>query len=135
MIATTLRPVRLPEADAVFRPSRRDIAPETGEPDVHALCDHHEWHLGACWLWCAREDIEVTWLGPVQSSGLHADMFACRGCLYRLDQLVLRTTLAKDRASLSTSSGPAESPTARTGGGRHRRASASRWRTHARTDR
>ncbi|GAA0636650.1 hypothetical protein GCM10009535_11180 [Streptomyces thermocarboxydovorans] len=58
MNATTLRPVRLLEADAVFRPSRRDIDPETGEPDVHALWDRHEWHLGAGWLWCDREDIE-----------------------------------------------------------------------------
>lgn len=115
----------LESADLTFRPTRRDIDPETGEASAQALWDRHHWARGACWLWCGERDIEVTWLGPVQSSGMHADFYGCRGCLYLLDQLVLRTTLAKDRATHSPTPGPAELSTAPAGAGRHRRASAS----------
>lgn len=126
----------LEPAHLTFRPTRRDIDPESGEATAQALSDRHQWESGDCWLWCGQLDIDVTWLGPVQSSGMHADLYGCRGCLYRLDQLVLRATLANDKAALAKASGPAELPTALAGAGRHRRASASRrWRTRARTDR
>ncbi|MGA5063306.1 hypothetical protein ACWGE1_00555 [Streptomyces sp. NPDC054932] len=120
MNVTTLRP-RLSESDAVFRPSRRDIDPETGQPESRALWDRHDWQLGTCWLWCGFIETEVTWLGPVQSSGIHADLYACRGCLYRLDQLVLLTNLRKDSPSSKTPApvGDAFNPPA--GAGRHRK--------------
>ncbi|MDP9950360.1 hypothetical protein J2S51_003114 [Streptomyces sp. DSM 41269] len=62
-----LRTSPLPDPDVVFRPTRRDIDPSTGEPTAHALWDRHEWQsYGECWLWCGRQKVEVTWIGPVQ---------------------------------------------------------------------
>lgn len=83
--------------DVVFRPTCRDIDPVTGEPTAYALWDRHEWHArGECWLWCGRDDVEVTWIGPVRSSGMHAALYACRACLYELDQRVLETNMRQD---------------------------------------
>lgn len=101
-----LRPSPLPDPDVVSRPSRRDIDPATGEPTASALWDRHEWQPhGECWLWCGRTDVEVTWLGPVRSSGMHAALFACRACLYELDQRVLMTSMGKDTGTLPAPSG------------------------------
>lgn len=114
------------EQDVVFRPSRRDIDPETGNPEAHALWDRHGWHLGACWFWCAEQGVEVTWLGPIQSSGLHADMYACRRCLYRLDQLVLSVNLRKDSPGTQIPAPAGSSFTPPTGAGRHRKTASTR---------
>ncbi|MBC3989618.1 hypothetical protein H8N00_12170 [Streptomyces sp. AC563] len=92
---------RLPESGVVFRPTRRDIDPSTGEPTAHALWDRHAWEpSGRCWLWCGRPDVEVTWIGPVCSSGMHADLYSCRSCLYELDQRVLESNIRRDIAAL-----------------------------------
>lgn len=93
-----------PDRDVVFRPTRRDIDPVTGEPTAYALRDRHEWQThGECWLWCGRDDVEVTWIGPVRSSGMHAALFACRACLYELDQRVLEANMRQDAAVLPMS--------------------------------
>lgn len=93
-----------PERDVVFRPTRRDIDPVTGEPTAYVLWDRHEWQVhGECWLWSGRDDVEVTWIGPVRSSGMHAALFACRACLYELDQRVLEANLRQDAAVLPMS--------------------------------
>ncbi|BBC95416.1 hypothetical protein HEP81_04410 [Streptomyces griseofuscus] len=98
------------DRDTVFRPTRRDIDPVTGEPTGNALWDRHEWQAhGACWLWCGRDDVEVTWIGPVRSSGMHAAIFACRACLYELDQRVLEANLRQDAAVPPTSGRSARS--------------------------
>lgn len=92
-----------PDGDVVYRPSRRDVDPVTGDPEpvAGALWDRHEWQVrGECWLWCGRDGIEVTWIGPVRSSGMHAALFACRACLYQLDQRVLATSIRQDAAVL-----------------------------------
>ncbi|MGC5342883.1 hypothetical protein [Streptomyces sp. DT171] len=92
-----LRPSPLPDPDVAFRPSRRDIDPSTGEPTVHALWDRHELQsYGEYWLWCGRQNVEVTWIGPVWSSGMHAALYACRACLYKLDQRVLDANIRAD---------------------------------------
>ncbi|MFD7072329.1 hypothetical protein ACFV97_34420 [Streptomyces sp. NPDC059913] len=122
MTTPLLGPLRPSESDAVFRPTRRDVDPETGAPDVSALSDRHDWHPGVCWLWCEPAETEVTWLGPVQSSGMHADLFACRACLYRLDQLVLTANLRKDSPGNQTPAPVGRLFTAPTGAGRHRKA-------------
>ncbi|MCG0064875.1 MULTISPECIES: hypothetical protein [Streptomyces] len=89
----------------VFRPTRRDIDPVTGEPTAYALWDRREWQAhGECRLWCGRDDDEVTWIGPVRSSGMHAALFACRACLYELDQRVLEATMRQDAVDLPMSS-------------------------------
>ncbi|MFD8672624.1 hypothetical protein ACFV1A_06025 [Streptomyces seoulensis] len=98
------RVARPPDRDVVFRPTRRDIDPVTGEPTAYALWDRHEWQAhGECWLWCGRDDVEVTWIGPVRSSGMHAALFACRACLYELDQRVLEANMRQDAAVLPMS--------------------------------
>ncbi|WP_098007647.1 hypothetical protein [Streptomyces sp. sk226] len=92
-----LRPSPLPDSDVVLRPTRRDIDPSTGEPTAHALWDRHEWQpYGECWLWCGGQDVEGTWIGPVRSSGMHASLYACRPCLYELDQRVLDANIRAD---------------------------------------
>ncbi|GEM_PF-4472280 len=97
----TLRATPLSDSDVVFRPTRRDIDPVTGEPTSYTLYDRHEWQQhDACWLWCGRNDVEVTWIGPVQSSGMHASLYACRACLYQLDQRVLETNMREDAGVL-----------------------------------
>ncbi|MGW2259618.1 hypothetical protein ACWCXE_17555 [Streptomyces sp. NPDC001780] len=52
------------------------------------------WVVGACWLYCRRQNVTVSWLGPVWSSGAHAPLFACSDCITELDGLV-REFLAK----------------------------------------
>jgi hypothetical protein len=97
-----LRASPLPDPDVVYRPTRRDIDPASGEPTANALWDRHDWQAdGECWLWCGRRDVEVTWIGPVQSSGMHAAFMSCRACLYELDQRVLNANLRKDGSALS----------------------------------
>lgn len=104
----------LPDPDVVFRPTRRDIDPVTGEPTAHALWDRHAWESsGECWLWCGRHDIEVTWIGPVCSSGMHAALYSCRACLYELDQRVLASNMRQDAASPSGSDTPRRSGSGR----------------------
>lgn len=106
----SLRPTPLPDPDVVFRPTRRDIDPVTRQPTEYALWDRHEWLTrGECWLWCGRDDVEVTWIGPVQSSGMHAAFYVCRACLYELDQRVLETNMREDTGVLATSRRPAHS--------------------------
>ncbi|GAA2507314.1 hypothetical protein [Streptomyces gobitricini] len=96
-----LRATPLPDPDVVFRPTRRDIDPTTREPTEYGLWDRHEWQTrGQCWLWCGRDDVEVTWVGPVRSSGMHAALYACRACLYELDQRVLETNMRQDTGAL-----------------------------------
>ncbi|MET7718279.1 hypothetical protein [Streptomyces sp. NPDC005407] len=103
----TLRPTPLADPDVLFRPTRRDIDPATGEPTAYALWDRHAWQPhGECWLWCGRDDVEVTWIGPVQSSGMHAAVFACRACLYELDQRVLQANMRKDSRALPANLAP-----------------------------
>ncbi len=87
------------EPDVVFRPTRRDIDPATGELTAYALWDRHGWEpSGECWLWCGRHGVEVTWIGPVLSSGMHAALYSCRACLYELDQRVLQANVRQDLA-------------------------------------
>lgn len=64
---------------------------------------------GECWLWCGRDDVEVTWIGPVRSSGMHASLYACRACLYELDQRVLETNIRQDTGTLPMNRGPVQS--------------------------
>ncbi|MDX2967171.1 hypothetical protein [Streptomyces acidiscabies] len=105
-----LRPIPLPDPDVVFRPTRRDVDPNTREFTEHALWDHHEWQAhGECWLWCGSTDIEVTWIEAVQSSGMHAAFYLCRACLYELDQRVLKTIMHRDTGLPPTSREPAQS--------------------------
>ncbi|MEU6351032.1 hypothetical protein ABZ896_17115 [Streptomyces sp. NPDC047072] len=88
----------------VFRPTRRDIDPVTRLPTESALWDRHEWlSYGECWLWCGRDDVEVTWIGAVRSSGLHAALYACRACLYELDQRVLEINMHQDTGARPSS--------------------------------
>jgi hypothetical protein len=97
----SLRETPLPAPDVEFRPTRRDIDPTTAEPTAYALWDRHDWQTdGECWLWCGRVSVEVTWIGPVQSSGMHAAVYACRACLYQLDQRVLHANIRKDAGAL-----------------------------------
>lgn len=92
----------VPDQALVFRPTRRDVDPVTGDPTAEALWDRHDWQAhGECWLWCGRDDVEVTWIGPVRSSGMHAALHACRTCLYELDQRVLQTVMRDDLSALS----------------------------------
>ncbi|MFF5649842.1 hypothetical protein ACFY8N_15595 [Streptomyces collinus] len=94
----------------VFRPTRRDVDPVTREPIEYALWDRHEWQArGERWLRCGRNDVEVTWIGPVRSSGMHAALHACRACLYELDQRVLETNMLHDMGVLRMNRGPARS--------------------------
>lgn len=115
----------LPDPDVVFRPARRDLDPETGEAAAQALWDRHTWFPhGSCWLWCGRDRVDVTWLGPVQSSGSHAAMWACLACLYELDQRVLLATMRKDGTAKDASQPPTyvgDPLNFRTAAGRHRR--------------
>ncbi|WP_369186551.1 hypothetical protein [Streptomyces sp. R08] len=91
----------------VFRPTRRDIDPVTQQPTEYALWDRHEWLTrGECWLWCGRDNVEVTWIGPVQSSGMHAAFYVCRACLYELDQRVLETNMRLDTDVSPAERGP-----------------------------
>lgn len=46
------------------------------------------WVTGRCWLYCLRPGIPVTWIGPVQVEGQHADLYACEGCIRTLNGLV-----------------------------------------------
>ena len=55
-----------------------------------------EWVVGSCWLYCRRESITVSWVGPVWSSGAHAPFFACSDCIAELDRLVRRYLAMKD---------------------------------------
>lgn len=97
----TLRAATLPDPDVVFRPTRRDIDSVTGEPAPCALWDRHDWQRhGECWLWCGRGDVEVTWIGPVRSSGMHAALYSCRACLFQLDQRVLEANIRDDAGAL-----------------------------------
>ncbi|GAA2230092.1 hypothetical protein GCM10010104_24080 [Streptomyces indiaensis] len=81
----------------VFRPTRRDIDPVIRKPIDYALWDRHEWQArGECWLWCGRDDVEVMWIRPVRSSGMHAALYAYRACLYEPDQRVLETNTRDD---------------------------------------
>ncbi|MCZ4120807.1 hypothetical protein [Streptomyces sp. H39-S7] len=41
----------------------------------------------------------MTWIGPVQSSGMHAALFSCWACLYELDQRVLLVNMRKDQGA------------------------------------
>lgn len=108
-------PERLPDEILVYRPTRRDIDPETGQTTAAALESRHDWQSrGACWLWCERVDIEVTWIGSVTSSGMQADLYACRHCLFHLDQRVWYAQHLRDLPR-PRAHGP---PTPR---GRHRR--------------
>lgn len=94
-----LRANPLPGPDVGFRPTCRDIDPVTREPTDDALWDRHERQVrGECWLWCGCDDVEMTWIGPVRLSGMHAALYACRACLYELDQRVWRPTCARTRA-------------------------------------
>ncbi|WP_244809427.1 hypothetical protein [Streptomyces sp. So13.3] len=43
----------------------------------------------------------MTWIGPVQSSGMHAALFSCRACLYELDQRVLFVNMRKDQGAMT----------------------------------
>lgn len=95
--AQSPRTWRLPDVIMVYRPTRRDVDPETGQTTAQALWSQHRWQPGACWLWCERTGVEVTWIGPVSSSGMHADLYACRHCLYHLDQRVWDDQLRKSR--------------------------------------
>ena len=84
--------------------------PSPGNTPRYALWDRREWlPSGECWLWCGRDDVEVTWIGPVQSSGMHAAFYVCRACLYELDQRVLETNMREDTSVLPTSRRPAHS--------------------------
>ncbi|MFI0164268.1 hypothetical protein [Streptomyces sp. NPDC017095] len=88
----------------VFRPTHRDIYLVTGEPTAYALWDRHERPArGDCWLGCGRDDVEVTWCGPARSSGMHAAVFGCRACLYKLDQRALEADMRQDAAVLPVS--------------------------------
>ncbi|WP_228022903.1 hypothetical protein [Streptomyces acidicola] len=42
----------------------------------------------------------MTWIGPVRSSGMHAALYACRACLYELDQRVLEINMRVDVGGL-----------------------------------
>ncbi|PJJ03500.1 hypothetical protein BX264_3885 [Streptomyces sp. 2333.5] len=118
-----LRPTCLPDPDVVFRPTRRDINPATGELTAYALWDRHAWQPhGECWLWCGRDDVEVTWIGPVQSSGMHAAVFACRACLHELDQRVLQANMRRDSSALSTDLTPSPPAAGLPGGAEARQA-------------
>ncbi|MGW2258707.1 hypothetical protein ACWCXE_12775 [Streptomyces sp. NPDC001780] len=55
-----------------------------------------QWVVGRCWLYCARENVTVSWLGPVWSSGAQAPLFACSDCIVNLDRLVRQYLAAKD---------------------------------------
>ncbi|MFJ5227424.1 hypothetical protein [Streptomyces sp. NPDC088400] len=55
-----------------------------------------EWVVGACWLYCRREGVTVSWVGPVWSSGAHAPLFACSDCITELDGLVRRHLAMQD---------------------------------------
>lgn len=106
----TPRTTPIPDPDVVFRPARRDIDPATRKATEYALWDRHEWQAhGECWLWCGRGDVEVTWIGTVRSSGMHAALYACRACLYELDQRVLETSTRRDTGVSPMNGGPARS--------------------------
>lgn len=113
MTPYAIRASALPDPDVAYRPTRRDVDPISGEPTAYALWDRHEWRAkGECWLWCGRDNVEVTWIGPVQSSGMHAALFSCRPCLYELDQRVLLTNMRRDQSPRPGSAGPARPPEA-----------------------
>lgn len=118
LLLAARRQERLP--GEVYRPTRRDIDPETGLPDPDVQSRNH-WRVGECWLWCGQGNVDVTWIGPAQSSGMHADLYACRACLYELDQRILRINLGKDRQVLRCLSPGASASVRPPAPGRHRR--------------
>ncbi|MFE2031861.1 hypothetical protein ACFXBB_01105 [Streptomyces scopuliridis] len=56
------------------------------------------WVVGRCWLYCRRQKITVSWIGPVWSSGAQAPLFACSDCLVELDTLVQEYLAMKDES-------------------------------------
>ncbi|MCF6523782.1 hypothetical protein [Streptomyces sp. JJ36] len=58
--------------------------------------DGQTWLVGECWLYCERQDVPVTWVGPAQWLGQHAPVYACAPCLQRLTAKVRAYLLHKD---------------------------------------
>ena len=59
-------------------------------------------HTGRCWLYCLRDDVPVTWIGPVHTGGATAPMYACEPCIRTLTSLAWDALTAKDRATAGT---------------------------------
>ncbi|MER5629522.1 hypothetical protein [Streptomyces nitrosporeus] len=77
-------------------------APTTGYPwrdawpPVARPGDGGAWVVGACWLYCRREDVAVLWVGTVTTPGATGDVYACGPCLVELGQLVRAQAHARD---------------------------------------
>jgi hypothetical protein len=56
--------------------------------------------VGRCWLYCRRDGLLVTWLGPVSAAGMSAPLFGCGDCVSELFQMLWTTVRERDEASL-----------------------------------
>lgn len=63
--------------------------------------DGVQWFPGRCWLWCQLSNVPVTWIGPVQLSGVHVPMYACAQCLDALEALAWSEVLRKDAGAIT----------------------------------
>jgi hypothetical protein len=54
------------------------------------------WEQGDCWLWCQRQRVDVTWIGPASVGGLSAPMYACEPCIRQLGERVWLTNMRRD---------------------------------------
>lgn len=59
------------------------------------------WQQGDCWLWCQRQGVTVTWIGPAAVAGLSAAMYACEPCVRQLGERVWLANMRRD-GSLSS---------------------------------
>ncbi|MFE4250658.1 hypothetical protein ACFRU3_14330 [Streptomyces sp. NPDC056910] len=50
--------------------------------------DGNEWITGRCWLYCRREGIRVTWIGPACTPNGERPIYACAVCIAELDYMV-----------------------------------------------
>ncbi|GAA3642944.1 hypothetical protein GCM10023079_35930 [Streptomyces chitinivorans] len=56
------------------------------------------WTTGRCRLYCLRPQVPVMWLGPVQTQGQQAELYACEACIQTLNALVWEALRQRDRA-------------------------------------
>jgi hypothetical protein len=69
-------------------------------PPASAGPGEETWHVGRCWLYCRRDEVLVTWLGPVTAPGMSAPLFGCGDCVSELSQMLWTTVRERDAANL-----------------------------------
>ncbi|MFD8591929.1 hypothetical protein ACFV1B_20715 [Streptomyces sp. NPDC059637] len=59
-----------------------------------------DWTIGSCMWRCARRGVPVLWVGDIASSGMHAPLYVCDGCMAGLDALVWEWARHRDGLAL-----------------------------------